>query len=126
MSLASRQRINTPVFRVLLGQLPDTYFRLYKEDEDQRERDEVLKVNVFNSSSPESSIGSDTSGKDSFAFAITRRKRERKKTHATKATKKLFEPLSKHVVDRSNKLNKGHLLCMKWYSAAKKAQGLSF
>eukprot|EP00536_Pseudo-nitzschia_multiseries_P011648 jgi/Psemu1/29564/gm1.29564_g len=101
----------------LVGQLHDAYFRFYKEDEDQRERDEVFKVDVFNSSFLESSTGSNISRKDPsshLAFAI-RRKRDREKTHTMKATKKLFKPLSKYVVDRSNKLNKGHL-CMKWFN----------
>eukprot|EP00536_Pseudo-nitzschia_multiseries_P014795 jgi/Psemu1/40168/gm1.40168_g len=117
MPLMSHKRIDTPVFRV--GQLHDPYFRFYKEDEDQRERDEVFKVGASNSS-PKSYVGSNntSNGKDPLAFAI-RRKRERKKRHALKVTKKLFKSLSKHMADRSNKLNnKGHL-CLKWYSAIK-------
>eukprot|EP00536_Pseudo-nitzschia_multiseries_P007541 jgi/Psemu1/18167/gm1.18167_g len=41
--------------------------------------------------------------------SASRRKRERKKKHALKATKKLFEHLSKHLMDRRNKLNNEHL-----------------
>eukprot|EP00536_Pseudo-nitzschia_multiseries_P018120 jgi/Psemu1/54206/gm1.54206_g len=41
-----------------------------------------------------------------------------KKKLATKATKKLFLSLSKGIVMRSNKLNKGHI-CLKWHSATK-------
>eukprot|EP00536_Pseudo-nitzschia_multiseries_P002133 jgi/Psemu1/4954/gm1.4954_g len=54
---------------------------------------------------------------DSLVFAI-QRKREQRKKLATKAPKKLFPSLSKGMVRRSNKLNKGHL-CLKWHSVTK-------
>eukprot|EP00536_Pseudo-nitzschia_multiseries_P008186 jgi/Psemu1/19795/gm1.19795_g len=97
--------------------LHGTYFK-YKEDEDEVEREDIFQQ------LPGSSLGTNdnakaraTAAQDPLAFAI-RRKRERRKKLATKATKKLFPSLSKGMVTRSNKLNKGQL-CLKWHSATK-------
>eukprot|EP00536_Pseudo-nitzschia_multiseries_P004280 jgi/Psemu1/9630/gm1.9630_g len=93
------------------AQLHGTYFKY--EDEDEVEREDIFQR------SPNSSLGTNdnteartTAAQDPLAFVIQRKKL------AMKATKKLFPSLSKGMVARSNKLNKGHL-CLKWHSATK-------
>eukprot|EP00536_Pseudo-nitzschia_multiseries_P010510 jgi/Psemu1/26173/gm1.26173_g len=108
--------IQAPVFQA--AQLHGTYFKC--EDEDERVT-RVSQLDIFQHLLDSSLRTNDNNDDDArggpLAFAI-RRKRERGKKLATKATKKLFPSLSKGVVTRSNKLNKGHL-CLKWHSATK-------
>eukprot|EP00536_Pseudo-nitzschia_multiseries_P008897 jgi/Psemu1/21758/gm1.21758_g len=88
----------TPMFRV--AQLCGTYFKIQKEGENERERDEALQLDLFQSS-PALSLGTNDNivdmGESLVSFTIWR-KRERKKKHAVQA-----------MVKRSNTINKGHL-----------------
>eukprot|EP00536_Pseudo-nitzschia_multiseries_P014342 jgi/Psemu1/38330/gm1.38330_g len=105
------------------AELHGTYFKC--EDEDERVT-RVSQLDVFQHL--DSSIGTNDNnnnnnnnntrgGQDPLEFAI-RRKRERRKKLAMNATNKVFPSLSKGMVKRSNKLNKGHI-CLKWHSATK-------
>eukprot|EP00536_Pseudo-nitzschia_multiseries_P007388 jgi/Psemu1/17876/gm1.17876_g len=118
-SLPSPKPIQTPVFRA--AQPHGTYFKC--EDENERVT-RVSQLDVFQHS--DSSLGTNGNnnnnenargGQDPLAFAI-QRKREQRKKLVTKATKKMFPSLSKGMVTISNKVNKGHL-CLKWHSATK-------
>eukprot|EP00536_Pseudo-nitzschia_multiseries_P010119 jgi/Psemu1/25048/gm1.25048_g len=92
---------------------------------DQLNNTTLLPTRTFNvildlsQPSPDSSLGTDDAGceKDPLAFAIQRKRKQRKK-HAMKTTKKLFPSLSKFMVKRSNKLIKGHL-CLNRHLAVK-------
>eukprot|EP00536_Pseudo-nitzschia_multiseries_P011211 jgi/Psemu1/28214/gm1.28214_g len=88
----SPKPIQAPVFRVV--QLHMTYFKFYKENEDERKRDEVFKMDTFHCS-PKFSAQSINADADT-------------------PTKKVLPPLTKYIADRSNKLNKGHL-SLKWH-----------
>eukprot|EP00536_Pseudo-nitzschia_multiseries_P011110 jgi/Psemu1/27914/gm1.27914_g len=111
-SMPLPEPIETPVFQA--AQLHGTYFK-YK-DEDKRET-----LDIFQWLPDSCSLGTNDNKvrvtQDPLAFVI-QRKRERRKKLAMKATKQLFPSLSKGMVTRSNKLNKGHL-CLKWHSATK-------
>eukprot|EP00536_Pseudo-nitzschia_multiseries_P010109 jgi/Psemu1/25002/gm1.25002_g len=80
------------------AQLHGTYFNYKDEDENEGE----TLDNVFQCL-PDSSLG--TNGTKARKLAM-------------KVTKKLFPSLTKVMIKRSNKLNKGHI-CLKWHSATK-------
>eukprot|EP00536_Pseudo-nitzschia_multiseries_P008882 jgi/Psemu1/21714/gm1.21714_g len=113
--MSSPEPIETLVFQA--AQLHETYFKY--EDEDDRDST-VSQLDVFQhfpDSSPEINDNKARVAQDPLAFAI-RRKTGRRKKLAMKATQKLFPLLSKGMVTRSNKLNKGHI-CLKWHLATK-------
>eukprot|EP00536_Pseudo-nitzschia_multiseries_P013995 jgi/Psemu1/37178/gm1.37178_g len=85
--------IQTPVFRA--AQLYGTYFKCEDENESVTR---VSQLDVFQHL-PDSSLGTNDNS-------------------SRGATKKLFPSLSKGMVMRSNKLDKGHI-CLKWHSATK-------
>eukprot|EP00536_Pseudo-nitzschia_multiseries_P004976 jgi/Psemu1/11412/gm1.11412_g len=92
--MSSPEPIKTLVFRA--AQLHGTYFKYKYKDEDKDE-DKRETLDVFQGL-PDSSLGTND--------------------NKARATKKLFPSLSKVMVTRSNKLNKGYL-CLKWHSATK-------
>eukprot|EP00536_Pseudo-nitzschia_multiseries_P001992 jgi/Psemu1/4655/gm1.4655_g len=97
-SMPSTKPIQTPVF--CAAQLHGTYFKY--EDRKERDRDSIFQLDLFQVASVNSSLGTNDNDND----------------NDDTNNRKLFPSLTKIMVKRSNKLNKGYI-CLKWHLATK-------